>query len=259
MPARDPLSDAQPQPARTRIKVCGVRDVKTAAAATQAGADALGLVFVPASPRAVSVAQARKIVAALPIFVEPVGLFVNAPLRKVIATAKALGLRTVQLHGDETPDYVARLAPLRVIKAINLAEITGEDLAAWRKASDNLAGLLWDAAPPEAAKRKGLTGGHGRQPDGQALAMLTQSVHLTGLPPAILAGGLTPENVATAVALIRPYGVDVSSGVESRRGVKDPALIAAFCAAVRAVDQFLMPARPAGCCGRHAHCEHHHG
>jgi phosphoribosylanthranilate isomerase len=257
MPTKVQIPEAQPQPARTRIKVCGVRDAKTALASVQAGADAIGLVFVAASPRAVSVARARKIVAGLPVFVEPVGLFVNAPLRTVVATAKALGLRTVQLHGDESPDYVARLAPLRVIKAVNLAQVTAEDLAAWRKAGDNLAGLIWDADAPKAAKRKGLTGGHGQRPDGQALALLTQSLHLTGLPPAILAGGLNPENVATAVALIRPYGVDVSSGVESRRGVKDPALIAAYCAAVRAADQFSMPARPAQCCGRHAHCEHH--
>jgi phosphoribosylanthranilate isomerase len=244
--------------ARTRIKICGIRDAKTAAAAVAAGADAVGLVFVPASPRALTLTQARQIVAALPAFVEPVALFVNAPLRTVRATAKALGLRTVQLHGDESPAYVARLAPLRVIKAINLGTVTAPDLAAWRQAGPNLACLLWDSPAPETSRRRGLTGGLGQPADPQTLTLLTQSVHLTGLPPAILAGGLNPDNVASAIALLRPYGVDVSSGVESRRGVKDPQLIAAFCAAVRAADQFLTPAASTQCCGRHEHCQHHH-
>ena len=242
---------------RTRIKVCGVRDARTALAAADAGADAVGLVFAPASPRAVTSAQARKIVAALPGFVEPVALFVNAPLEKVRATAQALGIRTVQLHGDESPAYAAKLAPLRVIKALTLGG-TVADLAAWKKAGANLAGLLWDAPAPESDRRRGLTGGGGQTGDWHALALLAPSAPTTNLAPMILAGGLNPENVAAAIALVQPYAVDVSSGVESRRGVKDPKLIEAFCAAVRAADEFLGSGGQSPCCGKgHRHgCQH---
>jgi phosphoribosylanthranilate isomerase len=244
---------------RTRIKICGVRDVGTARAAAEAGADAVGLIFAPASPRLVTLARARQIVAALPGFVEPVALFVNAPLAVVRTTAAKLGIRTVQLHGNESPAYAAKLAPLRVIKAVALGVTTGAELAAWKRAGANLAGLLWDAPAPEAARRAGLTGGGGQAGNWHALAVLGQSAALAGLPPTILAGGLDPDNVAVAVALIRPYAVDVSSGVESRRGVKDPRLIEAFCAAVRAADAFLDSGGQSPCCGKgHGHgCGHH--
>lgn len=212
---------------RTRIKICGVRDVETARAAVGAGADAIGLVFVSASPRAVTVEAAAAIARALPPMVEPIGLFVDEPADRVREIAAAVGLRTVQLHGRERPGDVESLAPLRVIKALPFDPArASETLAPWRCGPDNLAAILWDAPPSTAAD---LTGGSGRVLDWTALA----AVDMAGLPPVILAGGLTPGNVAGAIAAVRPYAVDVSSGVESSRGVKDTALIRAFCDAVR--------------------------
>jgi phosphoribosylanthranilate isomerase len=224
---------------RTRIKICGVRDAATAQAAAAAGADAIGLVFVRASPRFVTLAQARKIIAALPAFVEPIGLFVDTPAAQVLRVARALGLRTVQVHGQETPAYAARLAPLRVIKGIGftgdfdtlIAEVTH-----WRKECPNLAAIIWDAPPSAAARKSKLTGGSGRTLDWKGLAQLAQLNGPNTQPRYILAGGLTPTNVAQAVRIVRPFAVDVSSGVESSRGVKDPALIRAFCAQVRRAD-----------------------
>lgn len=162
--------------------------------------------------------------------VEPIGLFVDQPAAVVRETAAVVGLRTVQLHGQEQPDDVEALAPLRVIKAMGFGpQRVSEMLAPWRGGVENLAAVLWDA-PPTAADT--LTGGSGRSFDWAALA----AVDTRGLPEAILAGGLTPDNVAEAIRVVRPYAVDVSSGVESARGVKDAGLIRAFCAAVRGAD-----------------------
>ena len=215
------------QMSRTRIKICGVRDAATAQVAAAAGADAIGLVFAEGSPRQVDVEQARRIVEALPAWVDPVALFVAADTQRIRAVSAELGLRTVQLHG--TPAEAAALAPLQVIKSISVGAAGVEEaLAPWRAAPVNVAGLLFDAAPRGAE----LPGGTGRCFDWAALAALD----LTGYPPTVVAGGLTPGNVGQAIAQIRPYGVDVSSGVESSRGVKDAELIRAFTAAVRKAD-----------------------
>lgn len=224
---------------RTRIKICGVRHPETALAAARAGADAIGLVFVAASPRCVSIDQAKQIVRVLPAFVEPVGLFVDASVEQIQATANELGLRTVQLHGWESPDMVARLAPMRAIKAIAFepTEMSAR-LDPWRAAGGSLAGLLWDA-PKLDNNDTGLalpSGGSGSRFDWAALAKLKDKGSLESLAPMILAGGLTPDNVGQAISQLAPWGVDVSSGVESSRGEKDDALIAAFCAAVRHAD-----------------------
>lgn len=224
---------------RTRIKICGVREPSTALAAAQAGADAIGLVFAVASPRFVSHDQAKKIVRALPAFVEPVGLFVDAPVEQIQATANELGLSTVQLHGRESPNIVAQLAPMRVIKAIAFEPTDlSAKLDSWRQTPGSLAGLLWDA-PKSANNEAGLappSGGSGSRFDWEALAKLKDAGSLESLAPMILAGGLTPDNVGQAISQLAPWGVDVSSGVESSRGEKDDALIAAFCAAVRDAD-----------------------
>lgn len=223
---------------RTRVKICGVRDPATAAVAAEAGADAIGLVFVPASPRCVTLEEAKRIVAQLPPFVQPVGVFVDEPVERVREVSEAVGLRTVQLHGRETPAQVAGLAPLRVIKALAFDEGLVEDEAArWRRAGVNLAGLLWDAAAPEGQTAEpSLRGGLGQRFDWRVLADLQHRRALDGLPPMILAGGLTPQNVGEAVLLLSPYAVDVSSGVELSLGVKAPELIRAFCEAVRKAD-----------------------
>lgn len=223
---------------RTRIKICGLTTADAAKVCARHGADAIGLVFVEGSPRRVTLEQARGVIAALPVFVEPVGLFVDADADTIRRTAGALQLGTVQLHGRESPAMVAQLAPLRVLKALAFPsrQVT-EQLAIWREVP-NLAGLLFDAAPPTSSSSPAERGGTGRQFDWNALAALIHAGVFRGqdLPPLVLAGGLTPDNVAAAIRLIRPYAVDVSSGVESSRGVKDPDLIRAFCQAVRHAD-----------------------
>lgn len=221
---------------RTRIKICGVRDVATASAVVDAGADAVGLVFVPGSPRVVTTDQARAVVGALGPFVEPVGLFLDASVDHVRRTADAVGLRVVQLHGRETPAMVSQLAPLRVVKAVAFDpdNITGR-VKPWFGACHPLMALLFDV-PVIDRGHIAPGGGTGRALDWDQLATIKQSGGLDGLPPLVLAGGLTPQNVAHAIARVSPYAVDVSSGVEAGRGIKDNVLIHAFCRAVRAAD-----------------------
>lgn len=220
-------------PQRTWIKICGIRDAQTAAAAAEAGADAIGLVLAPGSPRTVDRQQAKAIVQALPQGVAPVGLFVDAAADEVRRTAQEVGLTTVQLHGRETPQEVAALAPLRVIKAVGVwAQAGKRALATWRGGPPNLAALLLDAAADDG----GPAGGTGQRVDWGVLAQWTAQGALEGLAAVILAGGLTPENVGEAIRRLRPWGVDVSSGVERRRGQKDVGRIRAFCQAVRQAD-----------------------
>jgi phosphoribosylanthranilate isomerase len=188
-----------------------------------AGADAVGLVFVKASPRLVTTEQARQIVNALPAFVEPVGLFVDTPPEDVAQTAADVGLRTVQLHGHESPVDVRKLPALRVLTAVALG-----DTDLWRGLA-NLAAVMSDTPQDNGT----LPGGSGRTFEWSELARLIKAGKLDGLPPFVLAGGLTPDNVGGAIALLRPYAVDVSSGVESSRGIKDVSKIRAFCEAVR--------------------------
>jgi phosphoribosylanthranilate isomerase len=222
---------------RTRIKICGVRDLATARAAVDAGADAIGLVFVQASPRRVDVDTARAIVEALPPMVEPVGLFVDASSGEVARVAAATGVGTVQLHGREGPAYGTSLSHLRVIKAIAFDPGHVEKhLAAWRGSSGRLDAVLLDA-PQRGDANAGPSGGTGRSLDWTELADMQKTGRLAPSPPLILAGGLTPENVGVALGAVRPYAVDVSSGVESSRGVKDPQRIAAFCRAVQNADR----------------------
>jgi len=213
---------------RTRIKICGVRDVEAARACVDAGTDAVGLVFAEASPRRVDIPTAARIVATLPPFVEPVGLFVDVPVSVIQMTCQSTGIRTVQLHGQETPDILGGLNGLRVIKAIPFDENAAGQAAQWSTDS-RVQALLFDAPPPTDSPQ---TGGHGSAIDWHALAHLMPTLYR----PVILAGGLTPGNVSQAVAAVKPFAVDVSSGVESQRGVKDKHLIGRFCAAVDSGD-----------------------
>ncbi|MFA9478301.1 N-(5'-phosphoribosyl)anthranilate isomerase [Phycisphaerales bacterium AB-hyl4] len=232
---------------RTRIKICGIHDLASADAAVEAGADAVGLVFVRDSARRVTVKVAQQIVQRLPAFVEPVGLFADAPTRHIREVASAVGLRTVQLHGEEHPGDVAALNDLRVIKAVAFhPSLVVESVGPWqRERLTNLAAVLFDTPPPLAVTREGqssaagkpaLLGGSGRAFDWHALAERCADETLSALPPLVLAGGLTPENVAKAISVVRPYAVDVSSGVESSRGVKDVSRIRAFVEAVMGAD-----------------------
>lgn len=217
---------------RTRIKICGVRDAVIARAAADAGADGVGLMFVSRSPRCVTVENSRAVLEALPPFVEPVAVFMDADPATIRTTVEFLGIRTVQLHGAETPDMARELAPLRIIKAFPCDANLAAALNAWREVA-NLAGCLIDAP---ALEQGDLPGGGGRTFDWSVLTATFKAGVATDHPPLILAGGLTVENVAGAVRAVHPYAVDVSSGVESSRGVKDPQRIRAFCEAVRNAD-----------------------
>jgi phosphoribosylanthranilate isomerase len=183
------------------VKICGITRAEDAAAAVECGAGALGFVFWPGSPRFIDPYRARAIVATLPPFVTTVGLFVNQPVDYVTGVASLVRLGAVQLHGDETPGYAAGIST-PVIKAVTVDD---PQLSIWPAHTT----LLLDAHDPE--KR----GGTGRTVDWAAAA--TVAARRTTL----LAGGLTPENVAEAVVRVRPFGIDVSSGVERSPGVKD--------------------------------------
>lgn len=206
---------------RTRIKICGVRTPDVALAAAEAGADAVGLVFVPGSPRVIDPSAAWEVVRALPPFLDSVGLFRNASVEEYLETERRCPTDFGQLHGDEPEEVVRQCGP-RVIKAIRFDGATIEaDLARW-SAIEEVDAVMVD----------GGAGGEGVALDWEALA---RAAHACA-KPLILAGGLTPETVGEAVRIVRPYAVDVSSGVESAPGEKDPAKIAAFCEAVRAAD-----------------------
>ena len=183
------------------VKICGITRMEDAEAAAAAGAGAIGFVFWPKSPRFIDPHRARAIAAALPPFVTAVGVFVNQPIEYVNGVASLVRLGAVQLHGDETPDYAARVAS-PVIKAVPVA---GLGRGAWPQ----IRTLLLDVHDPVAR------GGTGRTIDWAAAADVAAERRV------LLAGGLTPDNVADAIARVRPFGIDVSSGVERAPGIKD--------------------------------------
>ena len=181
------------------VKICGITRLEDAEAAVEAGASAIGFVFWPKSPRFIDPHRARAIAARLRPFVTPVGLFVNQPREHVTAVASLVRLGAVQLHGDETPEFAESIAA-PVIRALPI-----EKVDAWPEGTT----LLLDAHDP--VQR----GGTGRTIDWTAAAAIASRRRV------LLAGGLTPENVAEAIAQVRPFGVDVSSGVERAPGIKD--------------------------------------
>ena len=200
-----------------RSKICGITRVEDALLAAEAGADAIGLVFYDKSPRAVDVRQARTILAALPPFVTSVGLFVNASRCFIGEVLDAVPLDLLQFHGDETPEQCeGHGRPW--FKALRVRP--GDDLRAEAARFSGARAILLDAYVP------GVPGGTGERFDWKLIP--------ADLPrPLILAGGLTPDNVAEAISSVRPYGVDVSGGVEASRGIKDAAKVAAFIQRVR--------------------------
>jgi phosphoribosylanthranilate isomerase len=194
------------------VKICGITNEEDAAHAASQGATALGVIFAPASPRCITPERARDIVraaAAVPV----VGVFVNVPLHEIVATVARTGVRMVQLHGDEPESYAAALK-------LPLLRAAGVDVPvdSWPTAT-----LLLDAVS-DAAR-----GGTGRRVDWNRAAGIAR------LRKTVLAGGLTPDNVAEAVTTVRPYGVDVSSGVEAAPGRKDPEKVARFLRRAREV------------------------
>jgi len=202
---------------RVRVKICGITRVEDALAAVRAGADAIGFVFHPASPRHVVPEQAARIVAALPPFVTTVGLFVDADEQRVRDTLTQVPLSLLQFHGDE-PEAQCRIYGLPWIKALRVQP--GQDVPALMSSWPHAAGILLDAYHPTQH------GGTGLQFDWSLVPQHTAV-------PIILAGGLTPDNVAEAIRTTCPYAVDVSGGVEASKGVKDADKIEAFMAGVR--------------------------
>jgi phosphoribosylanthranilate isomerase len=199
-----------------RVKICGITNPEDAHHAVACGADALGFVFFPGSPRNIEPDTARRIIAKLPPLVSLVGLFVNETPGRIRETVEFCGLNTVQLHGDETPDQCS-YPPCRVIKALRLKrQMSAEVFSAYE-----VAALLLDAYIPEQF------GGTGRLCDWEQAATVAARRRV------ILAGGLNPENVAVAVRQVNPFGVDVSSGVENQPGVKDPEKVARFIRAAK--------------------------
>ena len=194
-----------------KVKICGITNLKDALTAVEAGADALGFVFYAASPRHILPEQASAIIRHLPPFIQTVGLFVNADQTTVTTIADRCGLDLIQLHGEETAEYCVSLGR-RVLKAFRVRDI--HSLAALQQY--HVAGYLLDAWSPAAH------GGTGTTFNWEIAARAAASRII------ILAGGLTPENVAGAIAAVRPYAVDVSSGVESAPGKKDAGLVSRF-------------------------------
>ena len=205
--------------ARTRIKICGVSRPEDVAAAVDAGADAVGFVFHPASPRHLTVAQAAALARELPPYVTPVGLFVNAEPALIADVAAAVPALVLQFHGDETPAQCAA-AGRPFLRAARMAP--GFDLLDFARRFGEAQGLLLDAHVEA-------FGGSGK--------VFDWSLVPRGVPHRlVLSGGLHAGNVGSGIRELRPWAVDVSSGVESSRGVKDAAAIHAFCDAVREAD-----------------------
>ena len=203
-----------------RVKICGITRPEDAQAAAAAGADAVGLICVPASPRYADIQRAKGVLAGLPPLITAVGVFMDAAVSEVAATAATLGLGTVQLHGDGPVEAIEALRPLTVIKALAVRDesIYGE-LARWSAAGGS--GILLEK--PRTAKAS--------DPAPMPWHLLTPEAirrECGPVVPLLLAGGLTPDNVGQAVRTVRPYGVDVSSGVERSAGIKDRNLIEAF-------------------------------
>jgi phosphoribosylanthranilate isomerase len=213
---------------RLFVKVCGITSPADGVAAAEAGADAIGLVFWPESPRAVTPERARAIGEAMPPFVVRVGVFVDASRDEMARVADTAGLDMLQLHGTEPPEAFAGL-PRRALKAVRVGDgFAPEDALCY---AGKAAGVLVDTRLPGGTP---LPGGTGVPFDWTLVKGLAEQVRFL-----VLAGGLTPENVAAAIHAVRPHGVDVSSGVESAPGRKDPGRVKAFVDAVKATETSL--------------------
>jgi phosphoribosylanthranilate isomerase len=204
----------------TKIKICGIKTVRDALVAMEAGADLIGFNFYPKSPRYIDVGKCRDIMAVMRKYghILYVGVFVNAPAAEVRATMDTCGLNLAQLHGDETAETVQ--------------SFDGRAFKAFRGIPQSIIGFAREDPPALLvdASVKGAYGGTGVTADWNGAAELARHY------PILLAGGLTPENVTAAVRRVRPWGVDVASGVESSAGVKDVAKMKAFVQAVKSLE-----------------------
>ena len=203
---------------RTRVKICGITRAGDAEAAARAGADAIGLVFYPPSPRFLSVERAREIRDALPPFVQTVALFVNADAAQVAQVIGRVHPAMLQFHGEERPEFCAQFG-LPYVKACRVKQ--GVSALEYLRPFSQAAAWLFDSFVPE-------YGGVGESFDWSLVPKTDK--------PVILSGGLSALNVAEAIRRVRPWGVDVSSGVESGKGLKDAAKIETFIAEVRNAD-----------------------
>ncbi|WP_354685948.1 phosphoribosylanthranilate isomerase [Cupriavidus necator] len=233
---------AHMRPARTRIKICGLTREDDVRAAVDAGADAIGLVFYPKSPRYVDVARAAALAEAAGPFVAVTGLFVNADLEDIAHVAERVPLTLLQLHGDETPQFCTQASQRCRLPFMRAARVRpGLDLVEFADQYRDAAALLLDAFVEGYGG-----GGHvfdwtlipqaWLPPTAPATAPAPSNPNGNGAPRIVLSGGLNAQNVAGAIERVRPYAVDVSSGVEAAKGVKDHARIAAFVRAVRSAE-----------------------
>ena len=212
--------------------------------AARAGVDAIGIICYAKAARHVPVETARAIARAVPPFVTPVALFVDPDPRELAEVQQAIGVRHVQLHGHESPAFVRGVRGI-VIKAVRVDRRTFEqELDAWRRAIadaggalDHLRGLVLETAGPG-------VGGTGQPNDWAYVADVARRGGFDGLPPVVAAGGLTPDTVAEVVRAVRPWAVDVSSGVERVRGEKAPERVEAFVRAVRRADAEINAGSP---------------
>jgi len=208
----------------TAIKICGITREQDALAAAHAGVNAIGLVFYPPSPRYVTPARAAELMRVLPPFVTSVGLFVNATAQEVTQTLAVARVDLLQFHGDETPAFCRQVSNMNGVPYMKALRVrAGVDLLQYAHDFHDAKALLLDAYVV------GMHGGTGATFD---WALIPQNLPL----PVVLSGGLTPKNVTPAVRAVKPWAVDVSSGVESQKGIKDAAKIAAFVTGVRNAD-----------------------
>jgi len=217
----------------TQVKICGITNLDDARMAVQAGADALGFIFVERTPRLVTPEQVASIVRWLPPFVTPVGVFWDHPPGHVKAVVEACGLRAIQLHGDENPeDWEGAAVP--VIKTIKLPPATTIQGLPEYKLGDRIGALRWRNVASAIlfdSHARWSEDGESREPiEWRSIRLMGAMAPGEGRVHVVLSGGLTPDNVARAVETVRPHAVDVNSGVEAQPGKKDPDKVRRFIA-----------------------------
>jgi phosphoribosylanthranilate isomerase len=219
----------------TRVKICGITNLEDARTAVEAGADALGFIFVEKTPRFVTPEQATSIIRWLPPFVTPVGVFWDHPAGHVKALIEACGLRVVQFHGDETPEDCQGYS-VPVIKTIKLPPATTIDGLPEYRVTERFGAFLYRkvVAAYLLDSQARWSEGEGREPlEWRGIRVMADTQPREARVPIVLSGGLTPDNVATAVDIVRPFAVDVNSGVEAQPGKKDPHKVRRFIEAAR--------------------------